>query len=56
MELNQRYSDNPLIRGAEVINHFREQGRGLTEKQIERAIIDNAYARELVQSGQITKQ
>ena len=56
MELNQRYSDNPLIRGAEVINHFREQDRGLTEKQIERAIIDNAYARELVQSGQITKQ
>lgn len=52
----KRFSDNPLIRGAEVINHFAEQGRGLSEKEIERAIIDNAYARELVKTGQITSK
>ncbi len=52
----KRFSDNPLIRGAEVINHFAKQGRGLSEKEIERAIIDNAYARELVKTGQITSE
>ena len=50
----QLYSSNPLIRGAEVINYFKEQGRPLSEKEIERAIIDNEFARELVKTGKIS--
>tara|TARA_B100002051_G_scaffold190157_1_gene180205 strand:+ start:279 stop:2165 length:1887 start_codon:yes stop_codon:yes gene_type:complete len=52
----QRYSKNPLIKGAEVIAHFQNRENPLTEDEIVKIITDREVARQAIQEGRITKK
>ena len=52
----QRYSKNPLIKGAEVIAHFQNKENPLSEDEIIAIITNRDVARRAVKEGKITKK
>ena len=52
----QRYSKNPLIKGAEVIAHFQNKENPLSEDELVEIITNRDVARRAVQEGKITKK